>query len=168
MFFDGWQSAVRTLIVGVLAYVSLVVLIRGSGKRTLSQFNAYDYIITVALGSTLSSLLISRDVALVQGIVALATLIGLQFIITWASTRWHAVEKLVKNEPVMLVHNGKHLQQAMNRERITMADLREAFRLQNIDSLEQVDAVVLETNGRLSILKRVKANASALTDVRAQ
>ena len=74
MYFNGWESLLRTLVVGVLAYVSLVVFLRISGKRTLSKMNAFDLIVTVALGSTLATVLLSKDVALAEGALAFALL----------------------------------------------------------------------------------------------
>ncbi|MCA9113241.1 MAG: hypothetical protein KDA52_25030, partial [Planctomycetaceae bacterium] len=64
MLFSGWDSLVRTLVVGVLAYVALVILLRISGKRTLSKLNAFDLVVTVALGSTLATVLLNRNIAL--------------------------------------------------------------------------------------------------------
>ena len=75
------------LIVGTLAYAALILLLRASGNRTLSKMNAFDFVVTVALGSTLATMLLSADVALAEGVVALALLIGLQFVITWLSAR---------------------------------------------------------------------------------
>ena len=87
-FFNSWGSLLRIVIVGVLAYATLVLFLRLSGNRTLSKMNAFDLIVTVALGSTLATVLLSKDVALVDGAVALALLISLQFIITWTSVRF--------------------------------------------------------------------------------
>lgn len=67
---------------GVLAYVALVVLLRVSGKRTLSKMNAFDLVVTVALGSTLATVLMAKDVALAEGVFAFALLIGLQLFVS--------------------------------------------------------------------------------------
>ena len=72
IFFDNWETLFRTLIIGVLAYVSLVILLRISGRRTLSKMNAFDMVVTVALGSTLATILLNRDVALAEGVLAFA------------------------------------------------------------------------------------------------
>lgn len=64
MLFSGWEGLLRTLVVGVLAYVSLVVFLRISGKRTLSKMNAFDLVVTVALGSTLATVLAARSAGL--------------------------------------------------------------------------------------------------------
>jgi uncharacterized membrane protein YcaP (DUF421 family) len=68
MFFDGWNGLLRTLIIGILAYIAIVVLLRVTGKRTLSKMNAFDFVVTVALGSTLVTVLLSQDVALAEGV----------------------------------------------------------------------------------------------------
>ena len=67
MFFDSWASLGRTAVVGILAYVALVLLLRVSGKRTLSSMNAFDLVVTVALGSTLASVFLSSSVPLARG-----------------------------------------------------------------------------------------------------
>ena len=64
IFFTSWTSIFRTLIIGVLAYVGLILMLRVSGKRTLSKMNAFDLIVTVALGSTLATVLLTKSVAL--------------------------------------------------------------------------------------------------------
>ena len=102
MFFSGWESLLRTLIVGMLAYGVLVVFLRLSGNRTLSKLNAFDFVVTVALGSTLATVLLSKDVALADGALAFALLIGLQFVVTWSSVRARWVRQLVTGEPLIL------------------------------------------------------------------
>ncbi len=64
MFFDSWAALGRIVVVGVLAYIGLVFLLRVSGKRTLSKMNAFDLVITIALGSTFATVLLSKSVAL--------------------------------------------------------------------------------------------------------
>jgi len=68
MFFSSGTTLIRTLVVGVLAYISLVLLLlRLSGRRTLSKMNAFDLVVTVALGSTFATILLNRDVSLAEG-----------------------------------------------------------------------------------------------------
>ena len=71
MLFDSWAGLGRVLLVGTLAYVALVLLLRISGKRTLSKLNAFDLVVTVALGSTLATVLLSKTVALAEGVLAI-------------------------------------------------------------------------------------------------
>lgn len=161
MFFDGWAGLARVIVVGTLAYVGLVVLLRVSGKRTLSKMNAFDLVVTVALGSTLATILLSNDVALAEGLVAFALLIGMQLAITWLSVRSEIVRRLVKAEPTMLLHRGELLREAMRRERVTEAEVQAAVRAQGIPSLEQAEVVVLETDGSFATVRRTEDGAAS-------
>ena len=156
MLFSGWDSLLRTLVVGVLAYVAIVVFLRVSGKRTLSKMNAFDLIVTVALGSTLATVLLAKDVALAEGILAFALLIGLQFAVTWSSVRvrWvRWVRRLATGEPRMLLYSGEFLPAALLKARVTKDEDRAAVRSAGIDSLDKVRAVILETDGSFSVVK---------------
>ena len=151
MFFDGWRDLLRILVLGTAGYAAVLLLLRTSGKRTLSKLNAFDFVVTVALGSTLATVLLSDSVSLVDGLTALALLVALQYAVAWASVRSGAIERLVKSEPTLLYHRG-FLSGAMRRERVTGDELREAARKKGHARLEQVVAVVLETDGTLSVL----------------
>jgi uncharacterized membrane protein YcaP (DUF421 family) len=166
MFFEGWAGLLRVVVVGTLAYVALVLLLRVTGKRTLSKMNAFDLVVTVALGSTLATVLLSEDVALAEGVLAFALLILLQFAITWLSVRSAKVQAFIKAEPRLLLHHGRLLPGALRRERLTEDEIRAAIRSQGIASLDEVAAVVLETDGSVSVLRHVaESGASALANV---
>jgi uncharacterized membrane protein YcaP (DUF421 family) len=167
MFFDSWYDLGRVLLVGAAAYVALVVMLRLSGPRTLSKLNAFDLVVTVALGSTLATVLLSRDVSLTEGLLAFAVLIGLQFLVTWTSVRWPTVNSLVKSEPVMLVHQGRFLRQAMRRARVVEDEVRSVLRDQGVARLEDVEAVVLETDGSMSVIHQHDGPSETLKRVRA-
>ena len=165
VFFDSWEVLARTLVIGLLAYVGLLVLIRASGKRTLSKMNAFDLVVTVALGSTLATILLSKEVALSQGLLAFALLIALQFVITWSSVRVGAIRTLVTGEPALLLYRGAFLQQALRAERVTEGEVRAAIRGAGLADLEEAEAVVLETDGSFSVVQRDAGTASSLDDV---
>jgi uncharacterized membrane protein YcaP (DUF421 family) len=156
MFFDGWSGLVRVLVVGTCAYIALLPLLRLSGKRTLAKLNAFDFVVTVALGSTLATVLLSSSVALVEGVTALALLVALQYAVAWASVRSRRVERLVKSSPTLLYRNG-FLHEAMRRERVTVDEVNQAARGQGHADLGTVGAVVLETDGTLSFLSETPA-----------
>lgn len=153
MIFDGWQDVLRVLVVGVAAYVALVVLLRVSGKRTLTKLNAFDLVVTVALGSTLATVLLSGTVALVEGVVGLALLVLLQLVITWTAVRWPRFRRFVKSEPTLLLQDGEFLDGAMERERVTRAEVLAALRGSGLADRGEAAAVVLETDGSLSVVK---------------
>lgn len=150
--YDGFEGILRTVGIGAAAYLLLIGFLRVSGKRTLSKMNAFDLVVTVALGSTLATVLLSSDVALAEGVTAFVTLIGGQFIITWLSVRSRHVRQFVKSEPTLLVHRGTFLTDAMTRNRVTRAEVHAAIRSEGIGAFEDVGAVVLETDGSFTVL----------------
>ncbi len=166
MFFNTWADLGRVVIVGILAYVGLVALLRVSGKRTLAKMNAFDLVVTVALGSILATILLSRDVSLAEGMLAFVVLIALQYVIAWLSVRSAAVGRLVKSEPTLLLYRGAFLPGALRRERVTEGEVRAAIRGSGIASLGDVRAVVLETDGSLSVVPPpTSGDASVLAEV---
>ncbi|HEV2107397.1 MAG TPA: YetF domain-containing protein [Thermomicrobiales bacterium] len=165
MFFDNVGGLVRVIVVGLLAYTSLIVVLRVSGKRTLSKMNAFDLIVTVALGSTLASVITSNQVALAEGVLALTLLISLQYAVAWLSVRSEKVGHFVKSEPRLLFYRGEFLRDQMRRERVVEAEVRQAIRLQGSASTSEVEAVVLETDGSFSVMSATDQDPTALQGV---
>lgn len=153
MFFDSWYGIVRVLVVGVLAYAALVIVLRLSGKRTLAKLNAFDLVVTIALGSTLATIALSADVALVEGVAAFAVLATLQLLVARASTRWLGARRLVKAEPEVILKDGALVDGALRSERLTAGEVRQAVRSSGTGALEQIAVVVLESDGTLSVIR---------------
>jgi len=154
LLFDDWLTLLRVLLGGVVAYFGLIAFLRISGKRTLAKMNAFDLVVTVSLGSTLATTVLSQDVTVAQGCAAFALLIGLQFLITWASVRSRWVRRVVAGDPALLRYRGSCLSDAMRQSRVTEGEIRAAVRSQGVASLEDVEAVVLETDGSFSVVRR--------------
>lgn len=152
MFFESWFSLLRVIVVGAAAYAALVVFIRLFGKRTLSKMNAFDFVVTVALGSTLATVLLSKDVVLAEGLLALLLLCGLQFIVAYLSVRSRRVESMVKSEPTLLLYRGRFLDDAMRRERITKDEVMAALHSQGVGDVSFAEAAVLESDGSVSVM----------------
>jgi uncharacterized membrane protein YcaP (DUF421 family) len=163
MFFQSWAGLGRTLVVGALAYAALVLLLRISGKRTLTKLNAFDLVVTVALGSTLATILLSKSVALAEGVLALAMLISLQYAITWLSVRSPGFQTLIKAEPTLLLHRGRFLDQAMRTQRVTREEVLAALRATGAADVGEIAAVVLETDGSISIVSSAGPDGAAST-----
>lgn len=156
IFFDSWESILRTLIIGVFAYAGLVLLLRVSGTRTLSQLNAFDFIVTVALGSTLATVILNKDVALFDGLLAFGILILLQWAISALSVRFKNIRTIIKSEPFLLLYKGKLLRKALKDHQITEDEVLQIVRAKGMDDINSVDAIVLETNGQFSVIPKLK------------
>jgi uncharacterized membrane protein YcaP (DUF421 family) len=166
MFFDGWNSIINTLIIGVFAYIAIVFFLRVSGKRTLSKWNAFDFIVTVALGSSLATALLSKQTTLFQGITGFMVLILMQFIATWLAVRSRRIRHLIKSKPALLFHDGNYLDENLKKERVTKSEIRAAIREKGISDMENVFMVILETDGTFSIINEApKTSNTTLVDI---
>ena len=154
MVFSSWDAILRIIVVGIPAYFGLVLVVRLMGKRTLSQLNAFDFVVTVAFGSLLATAFLSQDVALVDVLLAVALLAALQFAVSWLSVRSAAVRRLVQSEPSLLAYDGQTLEGPLRSQRVSREELLAVVRESGVADLKQVHAVVLETNGRFAVIPR--------------
>lgn len=152
MWFDNWGQIGRVLLVGVAAYLTLILVLRVSGKRTLSKLNAFDFVVTVAMGSTLSTALLSKDVAYAEATTAFLVLALGQYVITKLSVWSPKFARLVRSEPRLLVSRGRFLDGAMTLERVTREEVLAVARTSGFMRIEDIDAVVIETDGSLTVM----------------
>lgn len=167
MFYRDVEGLVRVLVAAPLGYAALVLFLRLGGKRMLSKLSAFDLVVTIALGSTLATILLSKDLALAEGLLALALLIGLQYLVAWWSARSGVVRRVLKSEPTLLFFQGSYLPEALRKENVPAEEIRAAIRSSGTGALEEVAAVVLEADGTLSVLPSVGIPGSTtLSDIR--
>lgn len=158
-FYDGPDGLWRVVVCAVVGYAALIILLRISGKRTLADMNAFDFVVTVALGSVLATTILSQSVTLAQGLVALVVLVGLQALVAFMASRSRAVREAVKAEPTLLVRDGTLLRGAIRDARLSEAEVFAAIRASGEADLADVSAVVLETNGDISVIGRAADHA---------
>lgn len=165
MWFSTWSDLARILLVGAAAYVTLVVILRTSGKRTLAKLNAFDLVVTVALGSTLATIFLDTNVTWAQGAVALTALALLQFLVAALTTRFGGRAAVTSN-PTLLVQHGQILGSALRAQRVTEAEILQAVRSFGVGDIGMIAAAVLETDGTISVVTQQRAGSgSALCDV---
>jgi uncharacterized membrane protein YcaP (DUF421 family) len=166
LFFDSWESFFRTVILTILAYIAMVFLLRISGKRTLSKMNAFDFIVTIALGSALSTVALNKRVPLAEGVLVFILFIFLQYTITWLSVRVSFIKKTITSQPSLLLYKGELMDELMKKERITIQEVWVAARKKGITKLEDIDVVVLETTGEITVIPNISSlKDPALGDV---
>ncbi|UPV73888.1 DUF421 domain-containing protein [Halorussus limi] len=154
-FFAGWETVLRVIVVGIAMYVSLVVFLRLSGSRTIASMNVFDFIVTVALGAVFGRALTANSVALAEALTAFALLIVLQYTVAWLQTRWPRFEQAVTNDSTLLYFHGEFLQDAMRDQRVTENELRGAVQKENVGSMDEVEALVLESDGKVLVITSV-------------
>lgn len=165
MWFDTWSDVLRVSLVGPASYAALVLILHTSGKRTLAKLNAFDLIVTVALGSTLATILLSTDVSWAEGVVALGVLALLQLLVATLTSRLPVARGVLTVGPTLVLQDGQMLHDALRSQRLTEAEVRQAIRGTGIGDVAAVAAVVLESDGSLSVISADQAgDRSALVD----
>jgi len=166
-FFESWYNVGRTMTLSVIGFVALIAMLRVSGKRTLSKLNVFDFIFVVAVGSVFAATIIEKDVTLIEGVAALATLICLQLILAELAARSSFFERIINGKPTLLLSHGAFIPRALKRERITEEEVRAAIRAEGVTRVEDVDAVVLENDGTLTVAwTSKKPGESSLVDAK--
>ena len=135
---------------GVLIYIILIVFSRLVGPRSFARMTAFDLAVTVALGAIVGATS-TGGVPVLQGLTGLSTLFLLRWLV--ALYRRHSLGKMVDNSPLMLMDGPEILPEYLKRAKITEADLLQSLRQQGIRRLEEVQAVVMERDGSISVLK---------------
>ena len=154
ILFIDFNSFFRILLSAPLLYLTIIIMVRISGKRTSSHMNNFDWIIVVAMGSLVASGIMTKDASILDVIFSIGLLLGFQYILTWSIIRSERIAKLVKATPRLLVYQGEYLETALRKERVTKREILSALREQGIHTLEEVEAVVLEADAAFSILRK--------------
>lgn len=166
MLFDTWHGLLRVIVVSALAYLALIGVLRLAGKRALTKLNIFGLVVTVAFGSTFATVLLNKDVSLAEGALAFAMLALLQSAIARASISWSWAEALFRSSPRLLLYRGTFDLAALRDQRITEGEVRQAVRANGCGSLADVAAVVLETDGSFTVIRKEKAgDETSLCDV---
>lgn len=155
IWFNSWDNILNIICVTPLAYIAMVILLRVSGKRTLSKMNAFDFVITIALGSVLASVALYQNIPLADGITAFIAFIGFQFIFTWLSVRVKAIKTLITSQPSLIFYKGNFIYSTMKKERITSEEVYSAARQNGYSTLDGIDIIILETTGEIAIIEKI-------------
>jgi len=162
-FFAGWKPIVRIVVAGTAMYISLLVFLRLSGSRTIASMTVFDFVVTVAIGAAFGGSLTAKAIPLAEAVTAFALLVGLQYAVAWIGTRWPRFRRGVTNRPALLYFRGEFSQETMRDARLTETELRATVRKKGIGSMDDVEAIVLESAGDVSVITSV-GDGSALPE----
>lgn len=102
MFISNYENMIRIIGMAILFYFALIIILRLSGKRTLSDINAFDILVSVAIGSIGATIILSKDIAFFDGVIAVVTLVILQYIISKLDTKFDFIGEKLIPKPTLL------------------------------------------------------------------
>jgi uncharacterized membrane protein YcaP (DUF421 family) len=133
-------------------YVFVFIVMRKLGRRQLSRLAPFDLVLLIVLGDAIQQGLTQNDNSVTGAIIAVSTIAILQFATSYLSFRVPRLERILEGEPIVIVQDGKPIERNLRRERLTIGDLAEEARQQQIASIENVKWAVLESNGAISFI----------------
>ncbi|WP_428232614.1 DUF421 domain-containing protein [Flavobacterium sp.] len=163
VFFKDWKSIGHVILATIIAFITLFFFLRISGKRTLAKLNAFDFVVTVALGSTLSYMMLAM-VPLVEGAIVLFLIIILQYFFAWTARSSRKMEKLINAVPSLIYYDGEFIEKTMAKEAITKGEIFSMIRNSGIDQIKDVKAVVMELNGQITVVRKSHGHGSSSLD----
>jgi uncharacterized membrane protein YcaP (DUF421 family) len=143
----------------------LFIDLKYTRESARSLLNVFDFVFVVAVGSVFASMIISKDVTLIEGVAALGTLIGIQILLSELAARFPLAERIINGAPTLLLSHGRMIPEALRRERVTEEEVRGAIRAEGITRVEDVEAVTMENDGTLTVAwTSKKSGDSSLVD----
>ena len=132
-------------------YVATILLTKLNGLRSFTKLSSFDFAMTVAIGALIGSTLAGEEPPLLQGVAALASLFALQYLVALIRAH-HVGTLLIDNQPLLLMDGATILEDNLDRLRLTRKDLYMNLRQAGVSSFDEVRAVVMESNGDMSVL----------------
>ncbi|HJR94138.1 MAG TPA: YetF domain-containing protein [Gaiellaceae bacterium] len=141
----------------LVAFLFVLLLTRVVGRRELSSLQPFDLILLVMIGDLVQQGVTQNDFS-ITGMLLVGSTIGLLAVfVSWTSFRFPRLRPVLDGEPVIVVQDGEPIQRNLNRNRLTLDELRAAARQEQIASLDDVQWAVLETSGRISFIPKDRA-----------
>lgn len=162
--YSFWEMLLRTTI----TFAVLLFLARILGKEQLSQLTFFNYITGITIGSIAGEMVAHDDTHFLNSITSLIWWSILTIVVSYISMKSNKVKALVDDKPTIVIKNGKILEKELKKSRLPVSDLTMLLRLQGVFSVKDVHFAVLETNGELSIFKKVAQQPATKQDVKAQ
>jgi uncharacterized membrane protein YcaP (DUF421 family) len=142
------------VIRAVIVYAVILIFTRVLGRRELSSLQPFDLILLVVIGDLIQQGVTQNDLSVTGVVIILSTIGVLQVLVSFVVYRFRRLRPVLNGEPVVIVQDGRPIERNMKRERITVDDIAEQARLNQIESLDQIKFAVLETSGQISFIKK--------------
>jgi len=142
--------AIRALVM----FVFLFAITRVVGRRELSSLEPFDLILLIVAGDAIQQGLTQDDYSVTGAIIVVSVIALMQVFLSYVNFKFPRVRPLLDGEPIVVLQDGEPILGNMARERITVEELQEEARKQQIAKLDEVQWAVLETSGEISFIKK--------------
>jgi uncharacterized membrane protein YcaP (DUF421 family) len=134
-------------------YLFLLVVLRLSGRRTLGEMTTFDFVLVLIIAETTQQALLGEDFSVTNAFLLITTLVAIDIVISILKSRYRGVERIIDGLPMVIVENGRPLQDRLRKSRLDEHDvLSAARRLQGLERMDQIKYAVLEADGAISVV----------------
>jgi len=137
-----------------VVFFFIFFLTRVVGRRQLSDLEPFDFILLVVLGDLVQQGITQSDESVTGTLTVISTIALLSVAVSWVSFRVKRVRLITEGEPIVLVQDGRPIEQNLRRERITIEDIEEQLRHSQLSSVSQLSWAILENDGKISCIPR--------------
>ncbi len=130
----------------------LFIIVKIMGQKQIKNLTLFDYILSISIGSIAADSIISLDVPIINGILALATFTFVGYIITILSYHNHKIEEAIDGEPIILFKANQFFNDNLEKTKLSVAKVLESCRLKGCFDINNLDCAVLEPSGDISVL----------------
>lgn len=138
----------------IIAWLGVLVLLRIAGKRQVAQMGMAEFVALLLISNAVQNSMNGGDNSLTGGLILAVILIALSKVFIYFTFKYPKLESLVQGRPRLLIHHGQILRQNLDKERLTIAELRHLLRRQGIHEMSEICEAVLEPDGFISIVKK--------------
>ena len=153
-------SYIRTVVL----HLVLIAVIRLMGKRQIGQMEPAEFVVTMLVANLAAIPMQDGAIPLYSGLVPILTVLGLELVLSALSLRSMKLRRLLCGKPVILIENGRLLQQNLRKTRITLDELSGHLREKDVLDIRSVQYAILETNGNLSVFPYPKEKPASAKD----
>jgi uncharacterized membrane protein YcaP (DUF421 family) len=145
-----WSLVLRAII----AYAAVLVLLRLAGKRQVGQMAMPEFVALLLISNAVQNSMNGGDNSLIAGLILASVLIVMSHLVSWGTFRSNRLERIVQGRPTLLIHRGKVLHENLQRELLSVRELKHILRRQSIMELSEIEEAVLEPDGFVSVLRK--------------
>jgi uncharacterized membrane protein YcaP (DUF421 family) len=147
-----------TVIKATIVYFALWAIIRISGRRTLGEMTAFDFVLFLIIGGATQRALTGQDYSLINAFLLVATFVVIDVLLSLVERSSRSARRILKGEPMIVLEHGKLLTERMRAARVTEDDILESARkLQGLERFDQIKFAILEASGHITIVPDVPA-----------
>ena len=145
-----WELVIRSVAV----YAFLILILRISGKRQIGQLAPFDLVLLLILSNAVQNSMSGGDNSLIGGLLIASVLVGVNYLVGYATYRSKKIESFIEGRPQIIIHNGKLYKDVMIKSQLTHHELDAALRQAGCEIIESVHLAILENNGAISVVPK--------------